>query len=151
MVSSLHARICSLPGASFFLHTLVHSVGPVVMQKPKCGHLIAEGKRTKMNPTMEWQHTDLIIISSLPRKSHRIWESILGKLGYAFPWALAASISLHQIFQGQAYQNISKNSCILGEFSKKKKARQKNSYPTETLSISSSIIVFYPGCAARHL
>ena len=48
-------------------------------------------------------------------------------------------------------QSISKSSCILYEFSKKNKRKTKNSYPTETLSISSSILIFYPRGAARHL
>ena len=47
-------------------------------------------------------------------------------------------------------QSISKNSCILGELAKKGKGRQKT-HPTETLSVSSSILVFYPGGAAGHL
>ena len=46
--------------------------------------------------------------------------------------------------------SISKSSCILGEFFKKK-TKTKNPHPTEILSTSSSILVFYPGSAARHL
>ena len=41
---------------------------------------------------------------------------------------------------------MSKSSCISDELGKK-----KYSYPTETLSTSSSILVFYPEGAARHL
>jgi len=40
----------------------------------------------------------------------------------------------------------------LGEFSEKEKNRKtRNSHPIETLSTSSSILIFYPGGAARHL
>jgi hypothetical protein len=39
----------------------------------------------------------------------------------------------------------------LGELAKKIKERQKNSYPTETLSTSFSILVFYIEGAAGHL
>ena len=45
-------------------------------------------------------------------------------------------------------KSIFKSFCILGELAKKNK---KNSYPTETLSTSSSILVFYPEGAAVHL
>jgi len=45
-------------------------------------------------------------------------------------------------------KSISKSSCILGEFSKKK---DKKFNLTETLSASSSILVFYLGGAAGHL
>ena len=45
-------------------------------------------------------------------------------------------------------KSISKSFCILGEFSKKK---DKKFNLTETLSASSSILVFYPRGAAGHL
>ena len=46
-------------------------------------------------------------------------------------------------------KSIFESSCILDELVKKKD--KKNSYPTETLSTSSSILVFYPEGAARYL
>ena len=48
-------------------------------------------------------------------------------------------------------KSISKSSCILGELAKKRKGRQKKPHPTETLSTSSSILVFYPEGDAGHL
>jgi len=49
------------------------------------------------------------------------------------------------------FKSISKNSCILGELAKKKKIKTKKPHPTENLSTSYSILVFYPEGAAGHL
>ena len=45
----------------------------------------------------------------------------------------------------------SKSSSILDELAKKREKKTKNSYPTETLSTSSSILVFYPEGDAGYL
>ena len=83
MVSSLGTHgLAAFQGSSFFFTHAVHSIGPVVMHKPKCSHLIAEGNGLKWIQPWTGNST---LISSLPSKSQRIWESILGKLDTLFP------------------------------------------------------------------
>ena len=77
-------------------------------------------------------------------KSRELWPSSYYKSGFNISFLFNISIDMNQ-------HHIRASPRALVSWVSQLKKKTKNSYPTETLSTSSSILVFYPEGVAGHL